>query len=316
MRISAVVGMWLDSPAEEALSTALLADRAGYEELWIGEVCTWDAFALAAAVGIRTTRIALTVGPLAVAVRGPAGIAMGAASVAALTGRRVGVALGTSSTTVVERWHGRSRARPGLSLEETARAIRPLLAGERGSFDGELVRTDGFRLRLPPPGGPLTVAAFGPRAVATAARHADRMAVNMVSAAQAAALRTLLDAASPGPRPALAAWLPAAVDPRPETYAQLARGFVPYLSAPGYAEMFAAAGFADLVALARGGAPLKEVLKAVPRELAETVALVGDVPTIRDRIAEYAAAGVDEIAIFPATSGDPGGERTLRALRP
>ncbi len=58
------------------------------------------------------------------------------------------------------------------------------------------------------------------------------------------------------------------------------------------------------------------MLKAVPRELAETLALVGDVPTIRDRIAEYAAAGVDEIAIFPATSGDPGGERTLRALRP
>jgi len=35
---------------------------------------------------------------------------------------------------------------------------------------------------------------------------------------------------------------------------------------------------------------------------------------VRDRLAEYAEAGLDEVAIVPATAGDPGGERTLTAL--
>ncbi|MFB9837750.1 LLM class flavin-dependent oxidoreductase, partial [Actinoallomurus acaciae] len=127
MDISAVVGMWLDRPPEEALHTAVLADRLGFGELWIGETGTWDAFALATAVGLATDTIALTVGPVPVAVRDPAMIAMGAASVTALTRRRVGVALGTSNPTLVEDWHGRSRAGAAGTLEESVRAVAALL---------------------------------------------------------------------------------------------------------------------------------------------------------------------------------------------
>src|SRR3954447_666471 len=134
MDISAVVGMWLDRPPEEALHTAVLADRLGFGELWIGEAGTWDAFALATAVGLATDAIAMTVGPLAVAVRDPAMIAMGAASVAALTRRRVGVALGTSNPTAVEEWHGRSRAGAADTLEQSVRAVSTLRKG--GRMDG------------------------------------------------------------------------------------------------------------------------------------------------------------------------------------
>ena len=178
MDISAVVGMWLDRPPEEALHTAVLADRLGFGELWIGETGTWDAFALATAVGLATDTIAMTVGPVPVAVRDPATIAMGAASVTALTRRRVGVALGTSNRTVVEDWHGRSRAGSGAALEESARAVATLLAGRRMESAGA---GDGYRLRLSAPEGPLTVAALGDRAVATAAAYADRMVINLVT---------------------------------------------------------------------------------------------------------------------------------------
>jgi hypothetical protein len=41
---------------------------------------------------------------------------------------------------------------------------------------------------------------------------------------------------------------------------------------------------------------------------------VGDASIVRARIDAYAAAGLDEIAVVPATAGDPGGERTLTAL--
>jgi probable F420-dependent oxidoreductase len=312
MDISAVVGMWLDRPPEEALHTAVLADRLGYGELWLGETGTWDAFALATAVGLATDSIALTVGPLPVAVRDPAMIAMGAASVTALTRRRVGVALGTSNPTLVEDWHGRSRAGAADALEGSVRAVATLLGG--GRTNG----VNGYRLRLGPPEGPLTVAALGDRAIAAAAAHADRMVINLVTPGQAAGLKERLDAAAKKagrPAPRLAAWMPAAVDPVPESYAQLIWGLVPYLNAPGYSANLAAAGFADAVRLARAGTAPRELLTALPLELAGTIGLAGDLAAVRSRLAAYADAGVDEVAVVPVTGGDPGGERTLRALR-
>jgi probable F420-dependent oxidoreductase len=245
-------------------------------------------------------------------------IAIGAASVTALTRRRIGVALGTSSPTLVEEWHGRSRARAATALEESARAVATLLGGGRTDRAGEVVGGSGFRLRLGPPEGPLTVAALGDHAIATAAGHADRMVINLVTPQQAAVLRDKLDAAAKkaGRRaPRLAAWLPAAVDPVPESYAQLIWSLVPYLSAPAYADNLAEAGFTEAVKLARAGTAPRELLTALPLELAGTIALTGDAAAVRSRLAAYADAGVDEIAVVPVTGGDPGGERTLGAIR-
>ena len=315
MEISAVAGMWIDRPPEEALHTAVLADRLGFGELWIGESGTWDAFALATAVGLATDSIAMTVGPLPVSVRDPATIALGAASVSALTRRRVGVALGTSNPTLVEDWHGRSRSGAAETLEKTTRAVATLLGGGRTPGRGG---RQGYRLRLGPPGGTLTVAALGDRAVATAAAHADRMVINLVTPGQAADLKDALTkrarrAGRPVPR--LAAWLPTAVDPVPESYAQLIWGIVPYLGAPGYSRNLAAAGFADAVELARKGTAPRDLLTALPMELAGTIGLAGDVAAVRSRLAAYADAGVDEVAVVPVTGGDPGGERSLTAMR-
>ena len=93
--------------AAEVVRTAQVADELGYWEIWIGEMATFDAFALGAVVAERTARAALTIGPLAVAVRDPVMIAMGVGSLTELTGRTVNVALGSSSPVVVRQWHGR-----------------------------------------------------------------------------------------------------------------------------------------------------------------------------------------------------------------
>jgi probable F420-dependent oxidoreductase len=312
-----VLGLWQDRDPLEALETAVIADELGYPMLWIGEMATFDAFALAAAIAERTERIALTVGPLAVGVRDPMALAMGVATVSAVGGRRVHLAIGASSPVVVERWHGRPWRRTATHLRETAEALRPLLAGARADFEGELVHTHGYRLRLPPPGSSLTVAAFGDQAVRVAARHADRMVINLCTPALAARLHDRLDrfGAEAGTKaPPLAAWIPACVDPSEEAIAQLSRGAVAYLAAPGYGEMFAAAGFGELVERARGGTPARELLKDVPPELPRSIGLVGSEAEVRARAREFRDAGVEELAIVPATAGDPGGRRTLEAL--
>ncbi|WP_217238774.1 LLM class F420-dependent oxidoreductase [Streptomyces sp. AC555_RSS877] len=317
MDISVVaVGREDDSPVDEPVRVAVLADRLGYREVWAGEGPTWDSFVLAAAIGRATQRVALTAGPVPVSVRDPFTIARGAAGVAALTGRPAGVALGTSSRRVVEGVHGRPRVRPAAVMEESAAAVRRLLHGVPGE---PVVPGSPFRRRLPPPGGGLTVAAFGDRAIATAAAHADRMLLDLVSPEQVRVLRAkLLAAAERAGRtpPTLAAWLPAAVDPEPESLAQVMGSIAGYLTVPGYSDMFTAAGLGEAVELAAAGAGRDALLRALPPRAAGAVGLVGDLDAVRARIDAYAEAGLDEIALVPATAGDAAGERTLTALRP
>jgi hypothetical protein len=80
--------------------------------------------------------------------------------------------------------------------------------------------------------------------------------------------------------------------------------------------VFAEAGFAEAVELAAAGADRAVLVRALPPAVADTVGLVGDLAAVRARIDAYAEAGLDEIALVPATAGDPAGERTLTALRP
>jgi probable F420-dependent oxidoreductase len=315
--LSVSLGLWQDRPAAEVVRTAEVADALGYGEIWIGEMATFDAFALGAVVAERTSRAALTIGPLAVAVRDPVMIAMGAGSLAELTGRTVNVALGSSSPVVVEQWHGRRQERTALALGESAAAVRTLLAGGKADVRGEVISSRGFRLRTRAPGTPLTIAAFGRGAIRVAARQADRV-VNLVTPKSAARLVQMLHdecRAAGRPVPPVALWLAAVVDPSEAGIEQLRRGLVAYMSAPGYGEMFAEAGFGDVVRFARTGPHPGELLGAIPAEIVGHVSLVGDEQAIRARLAEYASAGVDEVALVPGSSeADPAGEATLTAL--
>ncbi len=318
--LSASLGLWQDRPAAEVVRTAEVADALGYGEIWIGEMATFDAFALGAVVAGRTARAALTIGPLAVAVRDPVMIAMGAGSLAELTGRMVNVALGSSSPVVVEQWHGRHQERTALALAESATAVRALLAGRKADVRGEVISTRGFRLRTRAPATPLTIAAFGRGAVRVTARQADRMVTNLVTPKSAARLVQMLHdecRAAGRPVPRVAAWLAAAVDPSAAGIEQLRRGLVSYLSAPGYGEMFAEAGFGDVVRFARTRPHPAELLAAIPPEIVGHVCLAGEAQAVRARLAEYASAGVDEIALVPGSSeADPAGVATLTVLAP
>jgi probable F420-dependent oxidoreductase len=196
--------------------------------------------------------------------------------------------------------------------------VRALLAGGKADVRGEVISTRGFRLRTRAPGTPLTIAAFGRGAVKVAARHADRMVINLVTPKSAARLVQMLHdecRAAGRPAPPVAVWLATAVNPSEPGLEQLRRGLVSYLPAPGYGEMFAEAGFGDLVRFARRRPHPGELLAAIPAELVGQVSLVGDEQALRTRLAEYAGAGVDEVALVPGSSdADPAGMKTLRAL--
>ncbi len=320
MRLGVVIPYWLDRPVLEAVAIGEAADRIGYGSLWIGEMTTFDAFALAAALARATAHITLTIGPLPLATRDPAALALGVASVSVLGGRPAHLALGASTPTVVERWHGRTWRPTVARMRETVAALRAIFRGERSAFAGAQVATDGFRLAAGAQAETsIAVAAFGPRMLAAAAAIADRVVVNLVTVAQLARIRDALAAAARAagrPTPPLTAWVPAALTPGAAARAELARQLVLYVGQPGYGEMFADAGHGDVVTLARGGAHPRAVAAAITPDLIGAVCLAGTPGALRDGLAAYAAAGADEVAIVPVTAEDPAGEALLRVLAP
>jgi probable F420-dependent oxidoreductase len=315
--LGVVMPFWLDRPDEEAVEIALAAEDSGIETVWVGEMASFDAFALATAIGLRTERPRLKIGPLAVGVRSPVAIALGVASVATLTGRPVDVALCASSPVIVSGWHDRPWTALAVRMRETVPALRAILDGDRAAIDGALVHAHGFKLRRPQRETSITVAAFGPAMTRVAAELADEVVLNLVTPEHVAAVRKRVDeyaAAVGSTSPRLAVWVAVALDPGERGRAQLAGQLAAYLGAPGYGELFAELGFGELVARARAGARRADLAGDVPPELAERVGAVGSAIEIATRVAAYHDAGADHVGLVPSTAEDPAGRGVLAAI--
>lgn len=148
MTISSVVTpLWLDRPGAENRIVAAAADEFGYGELWIGEMATYDAFALATAVGAFTD-MTITVGPLAVGVRTATGMALGIASVSDLIGRPVRLALGASSPTIGMAAPGMTRRAPS---PRASQSLERCWKGEEPTTPAGALAVAGFASASRPP---------------------------------------------------------------------------------------------------------------------------------------------------------------------
>jgi probable F420-dependent oxidoreductase len=308
---------WLDRPDGEAVDIAVEALRNGFDTMWLGEMATFDAFALATAVGMRAPGLALKIGPVAVGVRSPVALALGLASVATLTGARADLALGASSPDIVRGWHDRPWEALAPRARETVEAVRLILAGERAAYAGEHVRSHGFRLRQPQRDAKITLAAFGPSMTRVAATTADEIVLNLVTPERVARVREIVDAAAAARDripPEIAVWVAVSLDPGSASLAQMAAQTAAYLRPPGYGEMFTELGFGSLVQRARAGAKRSELAGEITVELLGQVCALGSASELRARLASYFDAGAARIAIVPATAEDPAGHRALAAL--
>ncbi len=315
--LDVVAPFWLDRPEDEVIEIAVEASRNGFGAMWLGEMATFDAFALATAVGLRAPGLALKIGPLAVGVRSPVALALGLASVTTLTGAHADLALGASSPEIVSGWHDRPWTAVAARARETIEALRSILAGERASYDGQHVRTHGFRLFQPQPDARISLAAFGPHMTRVAAATADEIVLNLVTPERVEQVRAVVDseARSRGrPAPEIAVWVSVAEDPGGATLAQMAAQTTVYLRPPGYGEMFTELGYGDLVARARAGARRSELAAEVTSELLGQVCALGSLSEILARLARFRAAGASRIGVVPATAEDPAGRRVLAAL--
>ena len=269
------------------------------------------------AVGHRAPGLRLKLGPLALAVRSPVALALGASSVASLTGSDVDIALGASSPAIVAGWHDRQWTHHAAHMRETIECLRSILTGTRTGYTGQHVRSHGFRLRKPMPDSRIAVGAFGLAMTRVAAQHADEIVLNLVPPARVADVRAIIDAeaaAAGRTSPRLTVWVSVALDPGDAAILQLASQLAVYLAPPGYGEMFCELGFLNLVQRARAGARRAELATTVPVELLQQVCALGSQADIAARLQAYHQAGADTVAIVPSTAEDPGGAATLKAV--
>lgn len=188
--------------SQTTLPLARLAEDLGYTDIWSAEVGGTDGLTPLAAIATGTQKIRLGTAILPVFTRSPALIAMGAASVQALSGGRFVLGIGTSSSIIVGNWMGVPFERPYTRVKETLQILRDALGGKKLSFSGETVSSQGFRLTADPEKPvPIYVAALGPRMLRLAGEEADgvilylftpdgaRKAVEQVRAAAKAAGR-------------------------------------------------------------------------------------------------------------------------------
>ncbi|MBW8806037.1 MAG: LLM class F420-dependent oxidoreductase [Catenulisporales bacterium] len=262
-------------------------------------------------------RAALTLGPLPAGVRDPVTAARGAASVATLTGREIGLALTASTGLVVVDWHGRPRTDPATVLAESLTILNPLTRGEKVSFQGVSVRSRGFSSRLAPSSATLTVLAFGLEASEVAVGRADRVAVPLATVEHAARIKARLALTADRLNravPRLAVFLPTVVDPDAACLDWIRRSLLPYLDADGFGRMFAEAGHGELVDLARGGAHERSLMAAMPEDVLRSIAAIGDLNQVCSAFEDYRQAGVDEIVMLPENHAPGVIEHTIRAL--
>jgi len=172
------------SPAAAALRMADWAEQEGFDGLWFADTGEIDALTLAAAVAMRARRARIGLAVVPVYTRTPVVLASSVATLAHLAPGRFVLGLGASSHAMIEGWHGLKLEKPLTRVKETTLALRQALSGQATQFQGETLRTTGFRLASPPvPEVPIMLAGLRAKMLEMAAAVGDGVIVNLFPAA-------------------------------------------------------------------------------------------------------------------------------------
>lgn len=154
----------------------------GYTDIWSAETNATDAFVPLALASSWEPTLRLGTAIVPVFTRGPALIAMSAATMAAAAPGRFVLGLGASSPVIVGNWNGEDFTEPYRKTRDVLRIVKQALAGERvdGTFDTVTIRR--FKLdNAPATPPPIMLAALRPQMLRLAGREADGAILNWLA---------------------------------------------------------------------------------------------------------------------------------------
>jgi probable F420-dependent oxidoreductase len=278
----------------------------GYTDIWSAETSGTDAFVPLALASAWEPTLRLGTAIVPAYTRGPALIAMTAATMAAAAPGRFVLGLGSSSPVIVGSWNGIDFTEPYKKTRDVLRIVKQALAGERvdGTFDTVTVKR--FKLeQAPATPPPVMLAGLRPQMLRLAGREADGAILNWLASYDVA---QCLDAIGTQTETVARIF----VCPTEDTdYARnLGRTLIStYLTVPAYAAFHEWLGRGEaLRAMHEAWAARDRVgaAKAITDEVVDDLVLHGSPESVRDQVQAYADAGVTTpvIALLPTPDAD------------
>src|SRR5262245_3339615 len=235
------------------LRAAHLAEELGYRSFWTAETVGPEAFATLAAAGQAAPSLDLGTGVLALQLRTPMVVAMGAATLQALhPDRSILIGIGISSPVVTGKWHGVPYGeRPLARVREYVTLLKECLSGESVSFKGDFYEVSRFRLgvKLGERRPQVIVGALNPAMLRLAGESADGVLLNYLPASH---IPWSVEQVRAGGDAPIYAYVHAGVCERADGIDYARRDLFSYAVVDAYAANFERAGFTDEVAAVRG----------------------------------------------------------------
>jgi len=341
MKLGLNLGYWGIGPhGEEAVEIVRTAEAVGFDSVWVAESYGSDVVSVLAWLAPQTERIQLGGAIMQVPARAPAAAAMAGCTIDALSGGRFIFGFGPSGPQVSEGWYGVPYSKPWGRTREYVEIVRKVVArDDRLTYQGQhftLPLPDGegkaLKLNFHPVRNriPVFLGAIGRKSVELAAEIADGWIPifsspdafretwdEHVEAGLEKGGRSRSDLeVSPTVQVAVGGDLDAA-------RSVVKAGLLLYLGGMGsrrtnfYVDLTHRFGFGDVADEVQSlylDGRREEAYAAIPDELADATALVGDEDEVADRIKRYEAAGVDRLIISPISPEPDQRLNTVRRL--
>lgn len=300
---------------DQALTAARLADELGFRSFWTAETVGLEAFSLLGAAGQVAPHLDLGTGVLALQLRTPPLVAMGAATLQAMQpDRRVIIGIGISSPVVTARWHGAPYGdRPLAQVREYVALVKACLSGEKVTFAGDFYSVKGFRLgvRLGDRKPEVVVGALNPGMLSLAGEVADGVLLNYLPASHVPwSIEQVRGGEAAAGRPSgtviTYAYVHAGVCDRADGIDPARKDLFSYAVVDSYARNFERAGYGDAVAeirAAHAAGDRAAALAAVSDEMIDGIDVMGDATTVKAAMRAYIDAGVEHPVLMPLPWG-------------
>lgn len=328
MKFGLQLGYWAAQPPTNHAQLVAAAEEAGFDAMFTAEAWGSDAFTPLAWWGRQTSRLRLGVSVAQLSARTPTACAMASLTLDHLSGGRHILGLGVSGPQVVEGWYGQRFPKPLARTREYVDIIRqvwarqgpvtnggphyPLpLTGEGSTGLGKALSSITHPLR---PDIPIMLGAEGPKNVALAAEICDGWLPIFYTPRMADTYNTWLDDgfARSGARRRREDFEICATanivitDDRAAALAAMKPHLALYVGGMGaqgtnfHADVYRRMGYGEVVddvtALLRDGRK-DAAAQAIPDEMADDSAIVGDLEHVREQIRVWEAAGVTTMVV-------------------
>jgi 5,10-methylenetetrahydromethanopterin reductase len=291
----------MDAPIDDTVETLAMLRDEGFRRLWMSQMPFEPDLLTVLAVALREVdTIEVASGVVPIQNLHPMLMAQRALTLSLISHGRFILGLGMTHQAVTEGMWGIPWDKPVRRLNECLDGLLPLLSGEAADATGELVTTRGALMISGAPRPDVYIAALGPQLLKIAGKRTAGTCTWMTGPKTLAGhvTPTLRQAAADAGRAErdvrVVASLPISVTDDVDGARKVAaEQFSVYGYLPSYRAMLDREGYAG----------------------PEDAAIIGDEATVKDRLEELRAAGVDEYVGAPFDASPEGRTRTRAVLR-